>query len=774
MVDSKILIDTTFLFDMTHKAFLGAELFQRDGTDVTYAFGFLRDVLRLRQKLEIRRALLVIGKEAYAAAPQEKVKSIVVLLDELGLPTLYEPKLRVLDIGNSLSGNMTHVLSHDNNLLQLVNGSLRMLLPNSSNGYVEVTVNDVKPYLGVTALEVPTFLTLTEGPKAAQMTKRQSTRLIEMYGDLDQLYVNLEQVKSSQLRAKLAEHEKRLRTIYAELQLKATKIRPRLPNLSLKLDNPKTRQVLRSYQFHSLTRMLSLNRSTTVPRSVMTTFGTNGKKPRPDYHVVVDRAGLQQLEAVIRAEEHCAVDTESDDKDPHRATLFGVALSVSKGTAYFVPLLEKNLKGISPEDVTKSLRKILGGDIKLIGHNFKYDYVLLRRHNVRVKTVHFDTMLAAYNCYGDWEFFNLPYLADKLLNRKIKSYKEVVGKDQTFLELPFREIVHHACEDADVAFQLFRFFQKELEIRVIADQFFAETMPLLCELGELEFRGVSASSKQLEKIRQRLAEDATQLKELAFKEIGTSFDLDSKKALELLVCDSLNLRSVIGANNINTAMLEQLAIGNELLQLIVKYRRVKKRMSAVEAVIKCVDRNRVYPVFSQIRAKHGGLSSKYPNLFDIENVYGLADSFGKEIRGYFRCPMESLDTLQEAAGDEIIQNDRASNDRENAFLATHTVTNKLESAERDELLLNLVIGRSDFEVSKRFLVDRMSASMIRHDIEVRYRTLFMFLDKFRSESAARGYACMNGKRKYLAGLKSSNLSKRQKAQEYAVRWLLQW
>jgi hypothetical protein len=68
----------------------------------------------------------------------------------------------------------------------------------------------------------------------------------------------------------------------------------------------------------------------------------------------------------------------------------------------------------------------------------------------------------------------------------------------------------------------------------------------------------------------------------------------------------------------------------------------------------------------------------------------------------------------------------------------------------------------------------MSASTIRHDIEVRYRKLFKFLEKFRSESAAQGFACRSGKRKYLAGLKSSSLGKRQKAQEYAVRWLLQW
>lgn len=773
MVASTFFIDTTFLFKKTQNAFLGAEILKRDGADVTNIFGFMRDILRLRQALQIRRGLLVVGEEVYSVASLEKVEPILTFLTEIGLPVLHEPKLRALEIGNSLSDKITHVVSHNRGFLQLANGSLRQLFPNDSNDYVEVNVDDVKSYLGVAVGDVPTFLTLTQGPKAAQMTKRQAIRLIELHGDLDQLYCNLEQVKSSQLRAKLTEHEKRLRTAYVELQLETAKSLPKLPDLALNLDNQKIRKILGSYGFHSLTRMLSLNRSATSTDSV-TSFGTNKRKQRTDYRAIIDRAGLQELESTILAADYCAVDTESDDKDPHRATLFGVSFSVKKDAAYFVSMLEKDLKDISPDDVATSLRKILGGTAKFVGHNIKYDYILLRRNNLQIKTVHFDTMLAAYACYGDWEFFNLSYLAEKLLNRKIKSYKDIVGKDQTFLELPFSEIVQHACEDADITFQLQNYLQKELQAREIADQFFAEIIPLLRDLGELEYRGIGASSNCLEKIRERLTEETTRLKELAFREIGTSFDLDSQKALELVVRDTLNLKGTIGTKKINAAMLEQLAIYNQPLQLVVKYRRAKKRLFSVEAIIKCVDKDKIHPVFNQIRTTYGGLTSKNPNLFDVESVEGLVDVFGKEIREYFCCQIRALDTLQEAAGDDVLKKDRVSDDRKNAFFGTHTVTGDFESAEQDKFLLYLALGRSDFELSKRFLIDRMSVSIIRHDAEMRYRLSFKFLEEFRKTSAALGYACRNGKRKYLAGLKSSNLGKRQKAQEYAVRWLLQW
>ncbi len=76
-------------------------------------------------------------------------------------------------------------------------------------------------------------------------------------------------------------------------------------------------------------------------------------------------------------------------------------------------------------------------------------------------------MLAAYECFGDWTFFNLKYLSYKLLGKEIKSYKEIVDKGKTFFDLPFKKIVNHACEDADITLQVYHSLYKELEKRGI-------------------------------------------------------------------------------------------------------------------------------------------------------------------------------------------------------------------------------------------------------------------------------------------------------------------
>ncbi len=102
----------------------------------------------------------------------------------------------------------------------------------------------------------------------------------------------------------------------------------------------------------------------------------------------------------------------------------------------------------------------------------------------------------------------------------------------------------------------------------------------------------------------------------------------------------------------------------------------------------------------------------------------------------------------------------------------HSVTRNLNRSEQDELLLLIAVGRPDFELSRRFLIDRVTISNIRHEITARYRQSFRFLDRFRKEAVSRGYARSEHRRKYLTGLQSSNLWKRQQELEYAVHWLL--
>jgi DNA polymerase-1 len=128
-----------------------------------------------------------------------------------------------------------------------------------------------------------------------------------------------------------------------------------------------------------------------------------------DFNALVERIARSRV---------CAIDTEADDKDPRRATLFGISFALAPGEVFFVPFCERDMGDLTPKVVQRGLRKLFRQRTRFVGHNLKYDLTLLHRNAIEPPTVTFDTLLAAYECYGDLDLFNLPYLAQKFLGAR--------------------------------------------------------------------------------------------------------------------------------------------------------------------------------------------------------------------------------------------------------------------------------------------------------------------------------------------------------------------
>jgi DNA polymerase-1 len=536
-----------------------------------------------------------------------------------------------------------------------------------------------------------------------------------------------------------------------------------IDNFAIDLNNEKNKNLLNSYGFHSLTRLLS------SPSKVHTNLNSFDKKEINSYNAIVDAKGLKELEELLESSEFCAIDTEADDKDPHNAIIFGVSFSMKKGEAFFVPLIEDDLKDIKQKDVISFLKRISQKPIKFIGHNFKYDYLLLRKNGIKIQNIYFDTMLAAYECFGDWTFFNLKYLSYKFLGKEIKSYKEIVDKGKTFFDLPFNKIVNHACEDADITLQIYYSLHEELEKREIIDQYSSDTLPLVKKLGDMEFNGVSVNFDKLSVFRKRILNRSLELKKNIFKKIGKEFDIDSHSDLSAIINDTMNLREFVRSRKITLSVLEQLAVNNPIAKLIVKYKRLQKRMKKVDAIVKSAKGKKIYPIFNQIKASYGQISSTGPNLFEVTGSDDIKNFISKSLRPYFRDTKSSMDILEKLSHDQNFKKDRVKN--KNEFMEAHP---QMKEFEKDEFLLTTLIGYSDAKLSQKFMIDRLTLSTLRHELEMRYPTLFQWIEDFKTHSAKQGYAKLGNKRRYLDGLKSSNLEKRKKAINLSVRWLIQY
>jgi len=768
-LENRFLIDAAFIVERTHKIFFGAPLMTATGRDHTFTFGCVRDFLRLRHKLGIKAGILIIGKEAYSVSSRDSILDLIATLKELNIPHLHDPLNPALHVISHMRSGFSHIVTADRRFLQFCTDDLIVVLPREGK-QVEwdwMSSDTVRTMMGIDPQEIPTYLTLTDPSSSAALTNIQTIRLVELHGNIDSIYGNLDRVVSGQIRRKLAEGEFSIRRCYAGNRgepVGSPMLTPGQDNARNELDTANSRQLLMRYGFHSLLTLLA-NPLDVRPDS----------RGRPasleSYHAVVDRKGMEQLESVVRASKLCSIDTESDEKDPRKATLLGISFSVKEGEAYFVPLIETELKDLSRNDVLNAVRRVFNSEVDFIGHNIKYDYLALRRSGITIKRVHFDTMLAAYDCHGDWPFFNLPYVCKRYLGKDIKSYSDLVSDGSTFPDLPLREMVNHACQDADVTRRLYPVLLAQLQERGITERFMNHTMGHLKRLAHLEFDGVAVDIGQLDRIKEHLMEQVTRLRSEIFTMVGKVFDLESNQELSEVLREVANSGGYIGPRRMTVSALEHLAIIEPVARHIVEVRRLRSRAVRLESISTAARNGKIFPLFNQIKSRTGVVATSGPSLFDIDGSSELKACFDGRVRDLFVDAETSLRILAEITEDPVLIKVRMSKSKVDPVIAKHPLMQELDT---DELLLRLAVGQSDTVLSKRFLVDRSKIATMRHDLEHRYQTMFQWLHSFRRVARAKRYATNGDQRKYIDGLKSSDVARREQALEYAVRWLIRY
>ena len=720
-IERSFLIDSKFLVERARKTFLGAPLITRGGKDFTLAFGFLRDFYRLRREFGMMAGAFLVGSAAHALTKSDIIGDLLALLKKLGIACVHTPFKDELQLAGAISSQFSAIVTADRRFLQLCTQDCNVVLFKITGEpeYEWMSPEAVKLEIGVTPEQVPTYLALTHGPPESALTGQQATRLVTLFGDLASIFENLTKVSSSEIRMKLERFESRIRgrlTAGMFCSHKHRRGRRVHPASFMDIDTKENCATLKDYGLYSLLPLLPQRSNFRLE-----VVSVPAKADTDTFRAVVDRRGLEALESVVRMSKVCAIDAETDDKDPRKGTLLGIAFAAKPGEAYFLPLVETALKDIQTSAVVNALKRIFSSDVAFIGHNVKYDYLILRRIGIAIKRVNFDTMLAAFECHGDWPFFKLQYLAQRLLGRRIKSYRDLLDDGDGGTELPFSEMVNHACQDADATLRLYPVLSAELAERKIEDQYHHHSMELLVRLADLEFRGVAVNVRRINGLRKSLLAEALRLKSRACREAGRDFDVDSDREVYEVFGNAARLRGYFGPRRIPLSMLEQLAITDPAARWTVQYRRLRTQISRLESISAAASRGVIHPLFNQIRSRCGLLSTTDPSLFDFPPQHGFESCFDRSIRPFFRHPEQALKRLAELTKDPVLRRIMASNSQVDPFMARHPLMQGLNCR---DFLLSLAFGLSDAKLSKRFLIDRFAGETIRHDLEKRYQVMF--------------------------------------------------
>ena len=637
------------------------------------------------------------------------------------------------------------------------------------------------------------------GPKTA-------VKLINEFGSIERIYKKLDNLKSKK---KLYENllagkdivylSRDLATINTNVSVKKD-----IEAFKLKaFDTKKAFELFREFEFKSLAAE----------------FAQKAEKLEKIYKLITTARELEKLASVLTHKEIFAIDTETTSKNPMVADLVGISFSFRENQGFYIPIghLQKEIqesetlpgdqisqeeeKIVQPDkkEILRLFKPLLENpDIKKIGQNIKYDYIVLARFGIKMQGIVFDTMIASYLLNPSVRGHSLDQIAMNLFGYKTISYEEVAGKGRSqinFNQVPVLKAAEYACEDADLTFMAYHYFKNEIQSQKLSDLMENIELPLITLLANMEMRGIKVDKNALNNLSTVFAHELKNLEKEIYLLAGEQFNIKSSQQLGAILFEKLKLKSVKKTRktkgySTDVHVLTALAKEHELPEKLLRYRTLGKLKSTyVDSLQKLINRetNRIHTSFNQTITVTGRLSSSSPNLQNIP----IRKSEGKKIReafipepGHILISADysqiELRILAHCADDQILIHSFNNNEDIHTRTALEIfevmpqfVTDDLRSQAK-AINFGIIYGMSAFRLAKDLNISRKMADLYIKNYFKRYYGVKAFIDSTIKEAKK---TCevftIFGRKRRIDDINSSNVNVRNFAQRAAVNTPIQ-
>jgi DNA polymerase-1 len=679
------------------------------------------------------------------------------------------------------------IVSSDKDLMQLVTDKVVML---DTMKDIWVDEKAVVEKFGVEPSQVVQVQALMGDPSdnipgLPGVGPKTAGKLIAKYGHIERLLEHSEEV-GGKIGEKLPQQIEELRISLSLVTLKDNvPVDQTLGDLAVSgIDSHAVRKLFEELEFVKLVNELA-------PREALA---------RDGYRTVTNEEELGDLTASLQGVDRFALDTETDSRDPMRASIVGISFSWSEGEAAYIPLDHSYLgvpTQLTFEVVKKKLGPILADPHKeKIGQNIKYDLKVLERAGLMVNGIFFDTMIASWLNSPDRRSHSLDEIASELFGHTTISYKEITkrGREQvSFVEVPVDEASVYACEDADVTFRAVGPLASGLREKGLVDLFDNVEMPLVTVLSDMEKAGILLDTGMLAGISRDLGERLRDLENRIHEEAGHPFNINSPRQLGQVLFTELGLPSLkktkTGYSTDDEVLLE-LSEKHHLPAMVRDYRSMTKLKSTyVDALPELIhpDTGRIHTSFNQTATSTGRLSSSDPNLQNIP----IRTDEGRRIREAFVSPAGTVLLSADYSQIELRILAHLSGDRNlmEAFRNGEDIHNQtacqvlgaVEGAVEPELrrrakVINfgIIYGMSAYGLSKELGISPGEAAAIIDEYFVVYSGVSEFSRKTLDQAREKGYVqTLLNRRRYLPELASKNPNIRQYGERMAVNTPIQ-
>ncbi|HLY31542.1 MAG TPA: DNA polymerase I, partial [Ktedonobacterales bacterium] len=364
--------------------------------------------------------------------------------------------------------------------------------------------------------------------------------------------------------------------------------------------------------------------------------------------LVIDTTeGLDVLARSLASAGVFAFDLETDSQSEFQAHIVGLSFSLGEGEAYYIPVGHTtDTTGAAPgrqlslDETLARLRPVLTDPrVGKVGHNAKYDMLVLARHGVWVEGLCCDTMVAAYLLNPGRRGLGLKDQAFETLGVIMTPITDLIGtgKQQTTMaHAPIRAAADYAGADADMTLRLMHALEPKLTALNLDKLFHEVEVPLIPVLTRMEYTGILVDPDFLQRMGKELDEQIAALAKDVYEAVGHEFNLNSPKQLSEILFTELKLpsaRKTKTGYSVDAETLEGLRGLHPGVDALLEYRQLSKLKSTyVDGLLAEIDpQNRVHTSFSQTIASTGRLSSSNPNLQNIP----VRTEVGRRIRNAF-------------------------------------------------------------------------------------------------------------------------------------------
>ena len=814
----------------------GSRFQTKTGEPTAATFGFINVILSLmeRERPEYLAVAFDTGrtfrndtypdyKATRAKMPDElrlQIERIRELVDAFCFPRLETEGYEADDVLGTIArqaaekGLTVKIITGDRDLLQLVTDRIVVNLTGakiseSTDYYPEQVVEK----LGVRPDQVVDYKALVGDtsdniPGVRGIGKKTAETLLNKFATLDEIYGHLDEV-GGRVKTMLEEHKQE-----AYMSYDLARIRTDVPiSLDLEqartdsIDLPKVTALFNLLEFRALGQRLAtlMNKGVIgMPGDQLALFGQEpvklGLPPKNDIRVTVvdSKESLSHLVETLKTAKRISIDTETTSTDPMRAVLVGISLAVEEGSAYYIPVGHNtSASQLAVNTVVNAITPALTDqNIPKIGHNLKYDCLVLRNHGLEITPLAFDTMIAAWVLEPDSRRLGLKKMAEDELDVSMTEIRELIGsgsKQLTMDLVAISDVAPYAGADAEIPLRLEKLLRERLIKNDLMKVFKEIEMPLIPVLMDMEYAGIAVDKEFFKKFSVELSGRILEIQKEVYKQVGYDFNLNSTQQLSKALFETLHLSPPDSSNktkagSFSTAadVLEIIKDKHAVVDLLLEYREISKLVSTyLDALPKQVNpkTGRVHTSFNQTGSVTGRLASSDPNL---QNIPTRTDLGHKVRQGFVADPgkvLLSVDYSQielriaaHMSNDEsMLAAFRAGQDI-HATTAAAIYNIPLDQVSKDQrrhakaINFGLIYGMGVFGLMQSTGLTRSEAENFIKEYFQEFPGIKYYLDNIRKVAAEQGYVeTMLGRRRYFPELQhAANQQLKARAEREAI------